>query len=217
MPVVGVNRDALFRALGREYSEHRGASPCASGAHAAISACPPSSPPSAAPRRPHAAEEEFEELCFEYGIELDDVVRHRCRRRCPPAACPRLPLMLLAQLGVASTFATFYGLQTSEKEMLRKELANANADVSGASEEVRPPCSAAAAAGCCLAARLYPVLMLQKACAGSTRPAVLLPVAAAQLFCCRPAAGVLPCCGPRIVPARQLCCRTDTRAMTCCS
>ncbi|KAI7840445.1 hypothetical protein COHA_005871 [Chlorella ohadii] len=63
MPVVGVNRDALFKELGRDYTE-----------------------------------EEFEELCFEYGIELDDV--------------------------------------TSEKEMLRKELANANVDVSGASEEV---------------------------------------------------------------------------------
>ncbi|KAL4427309.1 hypothetical protein ABPG77_003218 [Micractinium sp. CCAP 211/92] len=64
MPVVGVNRDKLFEALGQTYTE-----------------------------------EEFEELCFEYGIELDDV--------------------------------------TSEKEMLRKELAGqAGADVSGASEEV---------------------------------------------------------------------------------
>ncbi|KAL4440220.1 hypothetical protein ABPG75_003221 [Micractinium tetrahymenae] len=64
MPVVGVNRDKLFEALGQTYTE-----------------------------------EEFEELCFEYGIELDDV--------------------------------------TSEKEMLRKELAGqAGVDVSGASEEV---------------------------------------------------------------------------------
>ncbi|EFN52909.1 hypothetical protein CHLNCDRAFT_36718 [Chlorella variabilis] len=64
MPVLGVNRDKLFEALGQKFTE-----------------------------------EEFEELCFEYGIELDDV--------------------------------------TSEKEMLRKELqGSANADVSGASEEV---------------------------------------------------------------------------------
>ncbi|KAI3431573.1 hypothetical protein D9Q98_004623 [Chlorella vulgaris] len=66
MPVVGVNRDKLFEALGQKYTE-----------------------------------EEFEELCFEYGIELDDV--------------------------------------TSEKEMLRKELATRTtgaADLGAASEEV---------------------------------------------------------------------------------
>ncbi|PSC73331.1 putative phenylalanine-tRNA ligase beta subunit [Micractinium conductrix] len=64
MPVVGVNRDKLFEALGQTYTE-----------------------------------EQFEELCFEYGIELDDA--------------------------------------TSEKEMMRKELAgSATADISGASEEI---------------------------------------------------------------------------------
>lgn len=42
MPVVGVNRDKLFEALGQKYTE-----------------------------------EEFEELCFEYGIELDDVTSER--------------------------------------------------------------------------------------------------------------------------------------------
>lgn len=38
MPTLGVNRDDLFKALGREYTT-----------------------------------EEFEELCFEFGIELDEV------------------------------------------------------------------------------------------------------------------------------------------------
>eukprot|EP00879_Flechtneria_rotunda_P032053 GHRR01035203.1.p1 GENE.GHRR01035203.1~~GHRR01035203.1.p1 ORF type:complete len:572 (+),score=172.97 GHRR01035203.1:80-1795(+) len=65
MPVVGVNRDRLFEALGRKYTD-----------------------------------EQFDQLCFEYGIELDDV--------------------------------------TSEKEMIRKELANNNADsqLQNASEDV---------------------------------------------------------------------------------
>eukprot|EP00873_Tetraselmis_striata_P019778 jgi/Tetstr1/440042/TSEL_028401.t1 len=62
MPVVGVNRDDLFKRLGREYTE-----------------------------------EEFDELCFEYGIELDDV--------------------------------------TSEKEMVRKELASGSQEVDAALSE----------------------------------------------------------------------------------
>ncbi len=63
---------------------------------------PARSPPPAASHRHLAAEEEFEELCFEYGIELDDVVRRR-RRRCPPTACPRADRlrMLLLQLSLA--------------------------------------------------------------------------------------------------------------------
>ena len=39
-----------------------------------------------------AAEEQFEELCFEYGIELDDVVSAAARRQ--PPACRPLPLPL---------------------------------------------------------------------------------------------------------------------------
>ncbi|KIY99755.1 phenylalanyl-tRNA synthetase, beta subunit [Monoraphidium neglectum] len=42
MPVVGVNRDRLFQALGRTYTD-----------------------------------EEFDALCFEYGIELDDVTSEK--------------------------------------------------------------------------------------------------------------------------------------------
>eukprot|EP00882_Tetradesmus_deserticola_P022463 GHRQ01024373.1.p1 GENE.GHRQ01024373.1~~GHRQ01024373.1.p1 ORF type:complete len:412 (+),score=157.30 GHRQ01024373.1:352-1587(+) len=42
MPIVGVNRDRLFEALGRKYTD-----------------------------------EEFDQLCFEYGIELDDVTSER--------------------------------------------------------------------------------------------------------------------------------------------
>ena len=41
MPIVSVNRDALFQVLGRTFTQ-----------------------------------EEFEDLCFQFGLELDDVVRH---------------------------------------------------------------------------------------------------------------------------------------------
>ena len=141
-----------------------------------------------------------------------------CRRR-PPAACPRLRL-LLAQLGVAPTWvaAAFYGLQTSEKEMLRKELANANADVSGASEEVRPPCTAAAAAGCCLALQLYPLLlMLGRHVAAGVRWFRTASRAAA-CSCC--SIVLLP---PRsrhasvLWPSQQLSYKMDTHATTCCT
>lgn len=69
MPVVGVNRDRLFRALGEEYSELY--MPVIWRSYffmlwELISISLAS----------FAAEEEFDELCFEYGIELDDVVRY---------------------------------------------------------------------------------------------------------------------------------------------
>ncbi|CAN0418054.1 unnamed protein product [Discosporangium mesarthrocarpum] len=58
MPTLGVNRDDLFKALGKVYTE-----------------------------------EEFDELCFEFGIELDDVTSEaedivRVRRSPNPSACP---------------------------------------------------------------------------------------------------------------------------------
>lgn len=55
----------------------------------------PTVTPSRAPRPHPAAEEEFEELCFEYGIELDDVVR--CR---PPPPARRLPPALACTAGL---------------------------------------------------------------------------------------------------------------------
>lgn len=71
MPIVGVNRDRLFEALGRKYSESRGRLQAQAGLSlqhtAAHQHCYPAVPAT-------AADEEFDQLCFEYGIELDDVV-----------------------------------------------------------------------------------------------------------------------------------------------
>ena len=158
MPVVGVNRDALFKALGRNYSERLPASSGPRGAHAPSPPAPARPAPAAAPRPPPAAEEEFEELCFEYGIELDDVVRRRrppaCRRHLLRLAAVLLPTGVPMRAALPNTL-----LQTSEKEMMRKELANANVDISGASEEVRPR-----AARCRRPAAAAPLVHLFHAC-----------------------------------------------------
>lgn len=67
MPTIGVKRDALFEKLGRSYSEYRGAHCCSTQ---------PNNPGSLpTPLSISSADEEFDQLCFEYGIELDDVVR----------------------------------------------------------------------------------------------------------------------------------------------
>jgi hypothetical protein len=81
MPVVGVNRDALFKALGKEYSE-TGRTRGVHARHQLHRSCSWRAPSAiTAPWFAPAAEEEFDALCFEYGIELDDVVR--CFRRVP--------------------------------------------------------------------------------------------------------------------------------------
>lgn len=107
MPVVSVNRDALFAALGRTYSK----SPSAySRRHLAVhkSCCALLPTQSAgtwlhpgaiyqletAEKRQYclllfAAQEEFEDLCFEYGVELDDVVS--------PLGSLELQLLLLSR------------------------------------------------------------------------------------------------------------------------
>lgn len=71
MPTASVGHDRLFAALGRTYSEH------------------PRSPTSLHSLirfvilfsyicfAEFAAQEEFEDLCFRFGIELDDAVRER--------------------------------------------------------------------------------------------------------------------------------------------
>lgn len=71
MPVVGVNRDKLFAALGQTFSKL-----------STLTMMPISSfhwsnlYVSNIIHSYNAAEKEFEELCFEYGIELDDVVSY---------------------------------------------------------------------------------------------------------------------------------------------
>jgi hypothetical protein len=68
MPIVGVNRDKLFEALGETFSK------CICRLKSlAYVACPDAdNVPLTVPFS--AAEEQFDALCFEYGIELDDVV-----------------------------------------------------------------------------------------------------------------------------------------------
>lgn len=58
MPTINVQRDLLFEALGRTYSKFL-QSWYLRLACAALH---------------HAGDEEFDELCFEFGIELDEVV-----------------------------------------------------------------------------------------------------------------------------------------------
>ena len=71
MPVVSVGRDRLFKALGKHYSKAT-----------AVCKTPRHDVPEVEPFYLlqvttgvlAAAEDEFQQLCFEYGIELDDVV-----------------------------------------------------------------------------------------------------------------------------------------------
>ena len=92
MPIVSVGRDKLFDALGRTYSEFSFAvDVCIKWAlclvlHPDVSHCP------------RAAEEEFQALCFEYGIELDDVVR-RWNCPCVPGAAEAQTLPMHAGHG----------------------------------------------------------------------------------------------------------------------
>lgn len=81
MPVVGVSRDKLFQRLGDEYTRF-----CAlltfqhlDDVQQSVIARPQqflkSTCMCAAESEMDAAERKFDELCFQYGIELDDVVR----------------------------------------------------------------------------------------------------------------------------------------------
>jgi phenylalanyl-tRNA synthetase beta chain len=118
MPTISVNRDRLFERLGRVYTDA-----------------------------------EFEDLCFDYGIELDDVVSAIALAvwtLCTAAAAIRL----LASVRLYPIFTTVeqcnmlngdwaltcFPMQTTEKEMLRKETASSGAEAvaaaAGASEEV---------------------------------------------------------------------------------
>lgn len=63
MPTIAVPRDALFEALGKTYSKSYRVS------RVLIRL------------RISAADEEFDELCFEFGIELDEVVLKEKRGR----------------------------------------------------------------------------------------------------------------------------------------
>ena len=58
MPTIGVKRSLLFHELGQKFSKYR---PEVPDKH--HEAC-------------FLADEEFDQLCFDYGIELDDIVRN---------------------------------------------------------------------------------------------------------------------------------------------
>ena len=62
MPTIDVPRDLLFNKLGKSYSE---------GEHSAYSSSSNSDSRVAVYR---LGDEEFEDLCFDFGIELDEVV-----------------------------------------------------------------------------------------------------------------------------------------------
>ena len=66
MPVVGVGRDLLFQALGKTYSKMLQAK-----RHSHIKSQYESEVLTVCLL---TADDEFQDLCFEYGIELDDVV-----------------------------------------------------------------------------------------------------------------------------------------------
>lgn len=101
MPVIGVGRDKLFQRLGDEFT-------CFGAAHAALrtstryrrvtwyrsGAC------LAGESQMDEAEKKFDELCFQYGIELDDVVC--CRRQLHLLAKPRHTSCGLAALCIES-------------------------------------------------------------------------------------------------------------------
>eukprot|EP00882_Tetradesmus_deserticola_P025163 GHRQ01027623.1.p2 GENE.GHRQ01027623.1~~GHRQ01027623.1.p2 ORF type:complete len:100 (-),score=13.97 GHRQ01027623.1:75-374(-) len=74
MPIVGVNRDRLFEALGRKYSEPRDRPQAAACTLLVQLECHCSTLLLTSCVSAIAADEEFDQLCFEYGIELDDVV-----------------------------------------------------------------------------------------------------------------------------------------------
>ena len=74
MPVVSVGRDRLFKALGRSYSK---ATAARKTPHFDVQEVEPFDLLPTAPDLLAAAEDEFQQLCFDYGIELDDVVSYR--------------------------------------------------------------------------------------------------------------------------------------------
>ena len=69
MPTIAVPRDALFEALGKSYSEfiiiHMNVYVCVVLLLLLLLCV-------------SVADEEFDELCFEFGIELDEVVSCEC-------------------------------------------------------------------------------------------------------------------------------------------
>ena len=74
MPTVAVQRDRLFQTLGRTFSQStRCHQPCSRSNYLL---CVSTHPPMRAPLlcSMYAADAQFEDLCFEFGIELDDVV-----------------------------------------------------------------------------------------------------------------------------------------------
>ena len=71
MPTVDIKRDLLFKAIGKEYSKFI-YSPLNSTRATTLE-------DSGEPTRVvfyYLADEEFEELCFDFGLELDEVVRY---------------------------------------------------------------------------------------------------------------------------------------------
>jgi hypothetical protein len=78
MPVIGVNRAKLFERLGQEYEQFSApplqCAPCAAPKRGETLK-PNKSLVCAADAQMDQAEEHFNDLCFKYGIELDDVVR----------------------------------------------------------------------------------------------------------------------------------------------
>jgi len=75
MPTVDIKRDLLFKAIGKEYSKF--VCYLSSLAHV-LQTTYPWRPVNQLTRWVficYSADEEFEELCFDFGLELDEVVR----------------------------------------------------------------------------------------------------------------------------------------------
>lgn len=87
----------------------------------------------------HAADEEFQALCFEYGIELDDVVRFPFHHvmHSSQTLLKAEPCQNGFQLSACQNTCHAH-VQTSEKEMHKKELGSkgANKEIESLSEEV---------------------------------------------------------------------------------
>eukprot|EP00953_Heterococcus_sp_UTEX-ZZ885_P001461 1314-Heterococcus_DN1.PRE.3 len=126
MPTVGVYRDDLFKALGREYTQ-----------------------------------EEFDELCFEFGIELDEVTTDTDVK--PPAVIYKLDIPanrydLLCLEGLARALNIFLGKQSPPQFRLI-EASNGSGrqqvTVKAATAEIRPYIVCAVLRGVSFTARSY--------------------------------------------------------------
>lgn len=126
MPTVGVYRDDLFKALGRDYTQ-----------------------------------EEFDELCFEFGIELDEVTTDTDVK--PPAVIYKLDIPanrydLLCLEGLARALNIFLGKQSPPHFRLI-ELSNGSGrqqvTVKAATAEIRPYIVCAVLRGVSFTARSY--------------------------------------------------------------